>query len=161
MRMPMTGKDETPGRWSAIFYCAGEWIALRIAKMSEPLLSFVAEHVGTETTEYTEECVVYLIGFGTGDPEAGGHAWNFSRSFDDDWGVCTVREIQRATIYGGIERFRLHRSGMECALEPQATEKVGFRELRVTFDLDEERWHELAATAKVVFRDCPCFTVEE
>jgi hypothetical protein len=129
--------------------------------MAEPLLSFVAEHVGTDTTEYTRECVVYLIAFGTGDPEADGHSWTFSRSFDDDWGVCTVREIQQATIYGGIESFKLHRSGVECAFGPTAAEQAGVRALRITFDLDEKTWHELVATAKVVFRDCPYFTLGE
>jgi hypothetical protein len=128
--------------------------------MAEPLLSFVAEHVGTDTTEYTRECVVYLIAFGTGDPEAGGHSWTFSRSFDGDWGVCTVREIQQATIYGGIESVRLHRSGVECSFDPEATEKAGFRALRIKFDLDEKAWLELVATAKVVFRDCPFFMLE-
>jgi len=129
--------------------------------MAQPLLSFVAEHVGTDTTEYTRECVVYLIAFGTADPEAGGHSWTFSRSFDDDWGVCTVREIQQATIYGGIESFRLHRSGVECAFDQEAAEQAGFRALRITFDLDEKDWRELVATAKVVFRDCRYFTLEE
>ena len=105
--------------------------------MAEPFLSFLAEHVGTDTTEYTRECVVYLIAFGTGDPEADGHCWTFSRSFDDDWGVCTVREIQQATIYGGIESFRLHRSGVECVFEPEAAEKAGFHALRITLAIDE------------------------
>jgi hypothetical protein len=128
--------------------------------MAKPLLSFFAEQVGTDTTEYTPECVVYLIAFGTGDPEAGGHHWNFSRDFDEDWGVCTVREIQQAVIYGGIERFRLHRSGVECAFDSEAAEEVGFSALRVTFEIDGKAWHELTATAKVVFRDCPYFTLE-
>jgi len=35
-----------------------------------------------------------------------------------------------------------------------------FRELRVTFDLEETTWHELVATARVVFRDCPYLTLK-
>src|SRR5436190_1714610 len=117
--------------------------------MVQPLLSFVAVDVGADTTEYTRECVVYLIAFGTGDPEGNGHCWTFSRSFDDDWGVCTVREIQQATIYGGIETFKLHRSGVECVFDRKAAEKAGFRELRITFAIDDKTWQEVAATAKV------------
>lgn len=127
--------------------------------MAAPLLSFVAENVGADTTEYTRRCVVYLIAFGTGDPEANGHCWTFSRSFDDDWGVCTVREIQRATIYGGIKSFKLHRSGLECVFDPKAAEKAGFRVLRITFVIDDKTWWELTATAEIVFRDCPYFTL--
>jgi hypothetical protein len=129
--------------------------------MIRQLLSFVAEDVGADTTEYTTECVVYLIAFGTGDPEADGHCWTFSRSFDDDWGVCTVREIQQATIYGGIESFRLHRSGLECVFESKAAEKAGYHALRVTFAVDDKTWQEVATTARIVFRDCPYFTLAE
>lgn len=129
--------------------------------MANSTLSFVAEDVGADTTEYTPECVVYLIAFGTGDPEAGGRCWTFSRSFDDDWGVCTVREIQQATLYGGIESFRLHRSGVECDFGPKAAEETGYRALRISFTIDEKTWREVAETAKVVFRDCPYFTLVE
>jgi hypothetical protein len=129
--------------------------------MAEPLLSFVAEDVGADTTEFTPECVVYLIAFGAGDPEGDGHCWTFSRSFDDDWGVCTVREIQQATIYGGIERFKLHRSGVECVFDGKAAEEAGFRELKITFAIADKTWHEVAATAKIVFRDCAYFTLAE
>jgi hypothetical protein len=131
---------------------------MRQRAMRQPVLSFFAEHVGTDTTEYAPECVVYLIAFGTGDPEAGGHDWNFSRSFDDDWGVCTVREVQQAVIYGGIERFRLHRTAAECDFDPRAAGELGFSALRVTFEIDDEAWANLTATAKIVFRDCPYFS---
>jgi len=127
--------------------------------MADSTLSFVAEKVGANTTEYTPECVVYLIAFGTGDPEAGGHCWTFSRSSDDDWGVCTVREVQRATVYGGIETFRLHRSGVECVFDPRAAAETGYRELTVAFAIDDAAWREVADTARVVFRDCPFFTL--
>jgi len=129
--------------------------------MAGSILSFVAEDVGADTTEYTPECVVYLIAFGKCDPEAGGHCWTFSRSFDNDWGVCTVREIQQATVYGGIESFRLHRSGVECVFDSKAEEETGYRELRIVFTIDDKTWHEVAETARVVFRDCPYFTLVE
>jgi hypothetical protein len=69
-----------------------------VFKMVSPLLSFFAEKVAVETTEYTPEYIVYMIAVGTGDPEKDGHCWTFSRSFDDEDGVCTVREIQRAVF---------------------------------------------------------------
>lgn len=133
----------------------------RHSAMPERLLSFVAEHVGSDTTKYTPLCVGYMVSFGTGDPEADGHSWNFSRSLDDDWGVCTVREIERATVYGGIESFTLNRSGVECAFDADAADETGFRALRITFAIDDSTWHQLVATAKVVFRDCPYFTIRE
>jgi hypothetical protein len=129
--------------------------------MADSTLSFVAEDVGADTTEYTRECVVYLIAFGTGNPEAGGHCWTFSRSFDDDWGVCTVREIQQATVYGGIESFRMHRSGVECVFDPKTAKETGYRELRIAFAIDDKTWREVAETANVVFRDCAYFTLVE
>ena len=127
--------------------------------MADSSLSFVAENVAADTTEYTQECVVYLIAFGTGDPEANGHCWTFSRSFDDDWGVCTVREIQRATIYGGIQSLRLHRSGLECIFDPKAAREAGYRELKIAFAIDDETWRKVSETAMVVFRDCSFFAL--
>lgn len=129
--------------------------------MATPLLSFVADNVAAESTEYTPNCVVYLIAFGIGDPEAGGHSWSFSRSFDDDSGVCSVREIQRATIYEGIVSFALYRTSIECVFDARAAEEVGFARLRITFAIDDERWQKLAATARVVFRDRPYFSLAE
>lgn len=127
--------------------------------MAKSSLSYVAENVGADRTEYTRECVVYLIAFGTGDPEAGGHCWTFSRSFDDGLGVCTGREIQQATVYGGIESFRLHRLGVKCVFDPKAAEQTGYRELKIAFTIDDKTWRRVAETAKVVFRDCPYFTL--
>jgi hypothetical protein len=129
--------------------------------MANSTLSFVAEDVGAETTEYTPKCVVYLIGFGTGDPETDGHSWTFSRSFDDDWGVCTVREIQRATVYGGIESFRLRRSGLECVFSAVAAMKTGFGKLEIAFAIDDSAWRGLADTARIVFRGCAYFSLVE
>jgi hypothetical protein len=129
--------------------------------MPQRTLRFFAEQVGTDTTEYTPDFVVHLIAFGTGDPEAGGQQWNFSRSSDDDRGVCTVREIQQAVVYGGIERFRLHRSGVECAFDAKTSEQAGVSSLQIAFKIDDKAWAELTSTASVVFRGCSCFTLED
>jgi hypothetical protein len=63
--------------------------------VDQPVLCFAASEVDTDATEYTPGDIVYTVAFGNGDPEAGGHVWSFCRSFEEDWGVCTVREIQR------------------------------------------------------------------
>ena len=36
---------------------------------------------------------------------------------------------------------------------------MGYRELRVTFAIDDTAWRKVADTARVVFRDCPYFTL--
>jgi hypothetical protein len=64
-------------------------------------------------------------------------------------------------IYGGIETFTLHRSGVECVFDPEGAQEAGFGALRITFTIDDKNWNDLAATAKVVFRDCPYFKLVE
>jgi hypothetical protein len=121
--------------------------------MHASLLSFVAEDVAIEVVEYTPNFVVHSIAFGLGDPEANGHCWNFSRSSNDDWGVCTVREIQRATLYEGIASFNLQRSGLECVFDENGAAEIGFSELRITFEIDDQAWQKLVAAAQTIFRD--------
>jgi hypothetical protein len=130
--------------------------------MPDTQLSFFAESVEAGTTEFTPSFVVSFLAFGTGDPEAEGHSWNFSRSTEDDDGeVCTVREIQQATIYGGIESFRLHRAGLECDFEARAAEDTGYRRLSIRFSIDERAWKDVVETARIVFRDCSYFVLLE
>jgi hypothetical protein len=129
--------------------------------MMLPLLAFAAEDIEAETEEYASTELVYTIAFSTGDPEEGGHSWNFSRSFDDDWGVCTVREIQQAVIYEGIVSFSLHRTGMECIFDAKSAAEVGFTELRVTFEIGDLAWKRLVEVARTVFRDRDYFRCEE
>jgi hypothetical protein len=121
--------------------------------MTTPLLFFAAADVGAETVEYTPTNVVCMMAFGIGDPEADGHCWNFSRSFHDDWGVCTVREIQRATLHEGIASFKLHRSGLECVFDAKGAAEVGVSKLRIGFGIDDQAWEELAVVAQTIFRD--------
>jgi hypothetical protein len=125
-----------------------------------PLLSFAADEVGGETVEDVPDFTIYIIHFAAGDPEKDGHSWNFSRGLEDDWGVCTVREIQRATVYEGIASFDLHRRGLACVFDPEGASKVGFAELHITFAIDDHAWEELAATAGIVFRDRAYFRCE-
>jgi hypothetical protein len=125
--------------------------------MATPLLAFVAENVAVDTVEYTPDFIVHMIAFGIGNPEADGHCWIFSRTLDDDDGVCTVRGIQRATIYEGIATFRLQRTGVVCVFDPHWAAEVGVTELRITFEIDDDSWNDLAAKAQTVFRDRPYF----
>jgi hypothetical protein len=132
----------------------------RDAAIVSPLLAFAAEEVGAETIAYTAKNVVYTIAFSVGDPEANGHSWNFSRSFDDDSGVCTVREIQRATLSEGIASFILNRSELRCVFDPKGAAEVGVSELQITYGIDDRAWEELAACAQIVFRDRAYFKLE-
>jgi len=121
--------------------------------MPTTVLCFAAADVAAETVEYTAQCVVLMVAFGRGDPEKDGHVWSFSRALRDDWGVCTVREIQRATFYEGIVSFHLHRLGLECVFEPKAAAELGCSGLHITFQISDEAWGQLAATALTIFQD--------
>jgi hypothetical protein len=125
------------------------------------VLTFAATDVASETIEYTPTCVVHLIAFGIGDPESDGHCWTFSRSFDDDdWGVCTVREIQQATLYEGIASLHFYRAGLECKFTPAGAAVAGIGVLRIRFEIEDEAWDQLAAIARTIFRDRDYFRCE-
>lgn len=100
---------------------------------------------------------MYLAYFGVGDPEQDGHHWNFSRAFQDDDGVCTVREIQQACIYDGILSFKLTRGELRCVFRGTNADHVGVKELRIQYDLDDPAWLDLATTLDTVFRGKLCY----
>ena len=128
------------------------------------LLSFTAEDVETYVEGSSTDPEIYMISFSVGDVELDGHSWNFSRGLedgDDDWGVCTVREIQKATIHECITSFDLHRESLNCMFDPEGASNTGFSELQITFDLDARAWKQLADTARIVFQDRPYFTCED
>jgi len=106
-----------------------------------------------QTDEYTEDFHVHGVYFGVGDPEEAGHHWNFTRTTDedDDEGVCTVREPQRAVLYGGIERFELHRDHVRCVFDGRGTQETGFTELEIRFELDDAEWAQVAEMLDRVF----------
>ncbi|PSB56563.1 hypothetical protein [Chamaesiphon polymorphus] len=127
------------------------------------LLSFTAEDVETHVEESSADTQYYLIAFSVGDVEVDGHSWSFSRGLDesDDWGVCTVKEIQQATIYECITSFDLHRSNLKCIFDEEGINCTGFSELQIIFELDDRAWKQLADTARIVFHDRPYFTCED
>jgi hypothetical protein len=113
-------------------------------------ISFTADHVAAHLEEFTETFQVHGVYFEGGDPEAGGESWNFTRSFEDDWGVCTVREIQRATLYDQIRELHLSRSQLVCTFEPEAQDETGCARLEIQFNVDDVTWEKLAQTMDTV-----------
>jgi hypothetical protein len=102
--------------------------------------------------EYTPEFIVHGIYFGEGDPERGGQYWNFTRSLgEDDDGVCTVKEIQQVTIYGGIVRFALARHSATCEFDEKAAIETGVRKLIIEYSINDDSWQSLVNQAKIVF----------
>jgi hypothetical protein len=132
--------------------------------MMMTLLSFTAEDVETHVDGSSPDPELYMIAFSVGDVEVDGHSWNFSRCLDDDdddWGVCTVREIQKSTTYECIASFDLYRSSLKCTFDAEGATDNGFSELQITFDIDDRAWKQLADTARIVFQDRPYFTCED
>lgn len=107
-------------------------------------ISFTAEQVATHVEDYTETFRVFGAYFEAGDPEVDGESWNFTRSFEDDWGVCTVREPQRATFYDGIQALELSRSRLVCTFEQSAERQAGCARLEIQLNVDDATWEKVA-----------------
>jgi len=115
-------------------------------------IAFNAELVAAQQEEFTADCIVHGIYFGTGDPEAGGQHWNFTRMLgEDDEGVCTVKEIQELTVYGGITAFTLSRTGLTCEFNDRTSRQTGTRRLEITFAVDDATWAELIGQSRHIF----------
>ena len=113
-------------------------------------ISFSAERVATDVETFTETCRVYSVAFQAGDLDADGEGWTFSRSFEDDDGVCTVREIQRATLYDGIRELRLSRARLTCVFEAAAAAEAGCERLEIDLQLEERTWDIIARMLDIV-----------
>ena len=107
-------------------------------------ISFTAERVATHVQDYTDTFRVYGVYFESGDPESGGESWNFTRSFEDDGGVCTVREVQRATLYDKIQELQLSRSYLICTFEPAGHDAAGCARLEINLSVDDSTWERVA-----------------
>jgi hypothetical protein len=111
-----------------------------------------ANLVVAEEDEYTHDFVIHRICFGEGDPEQGGQHWNFTRSLgEDDDGVCTVKEIQQVTVYGGIVRFSLARDSVTCEFDEETANETGVRKLFIEYIINDDTWQSLVKQAKLVF----------
>jgi hypothetical protein len=122
---------------------------------------FNAELVAAQQEEFTSDCIVHGIYFGTGDPEAGGQHWNFTRILgEDDEGVCTVKEIQELTVYGGITSFTMSRNGLACEFNAKTSRLTGTRRLQITYAVDDATWAAMIEQARYVFEGEACFVLE-
>lgn len=107
-------------------------------------ISFTAERVDTHLEDFTDTFRVYGVYFEAGDPEIDGESWSFTRSFEDDDGVCTIREPQRATLYGGIQGLNLSRSQLVCTFEPEVQNQTGCARLEIQLNVDDATWEKVA-----------------
>ncbi|MDH5600189.1 MAG: Imm10 family immunity protein [Gammaproteobacteria bacterium] len=115
-------------------------------------ISYKADYVEAISEEFTPEFIVHGIHFGEGDPEQDGQHWNFTRTLEtDDDGVCTVKEIQQVTIYGGIKKFVLSRNNLICEFDDKHSERTGVQKLSITFDISDEDWNKLLEKSNLVF----------
>jgi hypothetical protein len=132
--------------------------------MKQPVIAdeilFKAEMVAAEEEEFTPDYVVHGIYFGEGDPEQGGQHWNFTRSLNDEDGVCVVKEIQEVTEYGGIVIFKLTRRSLVCEFNDTTTQSTRTRRLVIEFEIDDETWEALVKQAKLVFEGEAYFELE-
>jgi hypothetical protein len=120
-------------------------------------IRFKAEMVAADEEEFTPDFVVHGLYFGQGDPEQGGQHWNFTRSLNDDDGVCVVKEIQEVTEYGGIVSFKLTRRSVMCEFNDAAAQSTRTRRLVIEFEIDDETWEAFVMQAKLVFDGEACF----
>ena len=120
--------------------------------MTKDEIRFKADFVEAASETYTPDFIVHGIYFGEGDPEQGGQHWNFTRNLEtDDQGVCTVKEIQQVTVYGGIDEFVLGRNSLLCEFDENHAITTGTKKLLITYDMGTEKWAALAEKAKLVF----------
>ena len=123
-------------------------------------LCFEASLVAAQESKRGGDFTLHGIYFGEGDPEMSGQHWNFTRTLGvEDEGVCTVKEIQEVTVYGGITKFLLTRGSVLCEFDESTAKETGVRRLRISFQVDESRWAQLAEQARRVFTDQAYFTV--
>jgi hypothetical protein len=124
-------------------------------------IAFTAEFVEVMDQEFTPDFTVIGLHFGRGDPEDGGQHWNFSRSIPDEEdpfeGICTVKEIQQVTIYGGITRFEVARDHLICEFDDEKAMYTGTRRLDIAYDVTLDLWQRMQLMAEGLFRSCDFF----
>ncbi|MEZ5324863.1 MAG: hypothetical protein R3F19_07360 [Verrucomicrobiales bacterium] len=124
--------------------------------------SFAAEVVEFIETGYTPDFTVIGFHLGEGDPEHGGEHWNFTQTIPPEndgnfEGVCTVKEIQQVTVYGGIERFSMWPNRLVCEFDEATAPKAGVKKLEISYAIDPEKWRKLSEIAMRVFDGESCF----
>jgi len=102
-------------------------------------ISFTAELVTTHVENFTDTYRVYGVSFKAGDPDYDdGEWWEFTRSFEDDDGVCTVRGYQQATLYDKIQELNLTHTQLLCIFEPAGVKETGCARLEIGLNIDKE-----------------------
>lgn len=114
-------------------------------------IRFHADFVTASEEEYTPDFKIHGIYFGQGDPEQGGQHWNFTRSLEDDDGVCTVKEIQEVTVYGGIVSCVLSRQEFRCEFDAETALETMTQKLHITYNIDDETWQAITKQASLIF----------
>jgi len=131
----------------------------------EDRVSFTAEVVESMETEYTPDFTVIGFHFGEGDPERGGEHWNFTQAIPPEdgnfEGVCTVKEIQQVTVYGGIRRFAMWPDHLVCEFDEMTSPKTGVRKLEISYSVSADKWRELSEMAIRVFNGESCFEIHK
>ena len=128
-------------------------------------ISFMAESVEVFEDEYTLDHVVFGLHFGQGDPEKGGEHWNFTRSMPEEQsealkGVCTVKEIQQVTVYGGIRSLSINSRQLSCKFDEDAALKTGVSNLVIGYTLADKQWDRVQKTAERLFGGEGYFTLD-
>lgn len=126
-------------------------------------ISFTAEFVEAVEEEFSEDFKVVGIYFGEGDPAQGGQHWNFTQSIsdDEDDGVCTTKEIQQFTVFGGIIEFTINSKHLTCKYDEKTSAETNVESLEIQFSLAPEKWSELSNMAKKVFVGTDYFNINE
>ena len=73
---------------------------------------------------------------------------------EDDEGedVCTVRGSQQFTFYGGITRFHVTATYLDCEYDQEAAQKLGgVRRVRILFSIDQPAWAQLPEALDYIF----------
>lgn len=124
-------------------------------------LRFYAKEAAGHEEEYTSDSIVHTIYFGEGDPEQGDQFWGFSRDLGDDDGVCTVKEPQQVTVYGGITDCLLTPESFACEFDEDTARRTYTRRIHITFVINDEIWQRLKQQARLVFPGENYFRLQE
>ncbi|HSJ01986.1 MAG: hypothetical protein ACAI34_03865 [Verrucomicrobium sp.] len=118
-------------------------------------ISYHADCVEIIMSQFAPDFTVIGFHLGEGDPEQGGQHWNFTQSVPpeegDFAGVCTVKEIQQVTVYGGIRRFHIWPDHLVCEFDERTAPATGACRLRGSHTISPEKWEELSQMAERIF----------
>ena len=121
---------------------------------------FSADQVAAFSERFTDEYTVISVLFGRGNPDAGGEHWNFSVAPNEGNEVCTVKEVQQHTIYGGISSVLLSRERFVVEFDEVGEEEIGLHRLQINLPSEIEDWSAVVSMAQQVFESVPRSKIE-